>query len=206
MKKIRDFTETKEYDQLIAVITEWKNYVGIKETLTPEQLAFCCKFVKEEYSHLTIQQIRQAIILSVKGKLNVDTKPYGVLSPLYIATILNAYDEWVSQNRKEQTAELPASDMTADEKRLMYLRAYQDAAKSDSPMTDFKDTMWNYLTQNGYVQSERDTDVFIISEARKALERKSEPGKPFAFTPVDELRMARHMIMISFFKENTLEL
>ena len=142
--------------------------------------------------------------MSVTGELNVDARPYGILSPLYIATILNAYKAHVMAIIKPKPEPTKIDERTHDEKKLYYLKEYQRMAKEGTPMPDLNDTMWLYLTGNEHIDPRQAEDVFLRSEAQKILERKTEPGKPFDFTPKDVDKLTKQIIMQSFFKENTI--
>lgn len=202
--RINKFTTTEEASELIKLIGEWKMYVGIKDELTAEQIKFCTAYIRDEFGYFSINNIRDAIKLSLRGYLNIDARPYGVFSPLYIATILTAYESFVKGRQQPKPEPAKIDERTQDEKKLYYLKEYQRMAKEGTPMPDLNDTMWLYLTGNGHIDQRQAEDVFLRSEAQKILERKTEPGKPFDFTPKDVDKLTKQIIMQSFFKENTI--
>jgi len=184
--KISEYIDTNHYAKLMAVITEWRNYLGIKDVMTVEDIEFCTRFIKEEYSHFTLEKIKLAIKYSLRGELKVDIKPYGSFSPLYIATILNAYDKYdnkiVSEllrekDRQELQNRNKPVELTEEQKiksRVEYLEYYQSKCQ-DEYLTDFNGVMWfvlnkkvdlsSYLTQEGYInlanfEMQKNADTF----------------------------------------------
>ena len=91
LKKIRDFTSNKEVSKLIDLIGKWRYYIGIKESLSQEELFMNVTFIRENFNQLNLFDIKQAIDLSINGTLNVDVEHYQNFSPLYISKILKSY-------------------------------------------------------------------------------------------------------------------
>ena len=95
-----DFANQKYKQAVIAIFLEWAHMIGVKEANTPEENIMNAKFLITNFSLMTISEIRQAIQWSVVGKLDIDPNPYGKLSPIYMAKILNKYmdkRDWINK-------------------------------------------------------------------------------------------------------------
>jgi hypothetical protein len=86
-----DFSNANHKKIIMATLLEWAHMIGIKEPATPEENIMNAKFIITNFSEITISEIRQSINWAVMGKLNVDANPYGKISPIYIAKVLNSY-------------------------------------------------------------------------------------------------------------------
>jgi len=65
--------------------------VGLTDKVDDKDIITLTKFTEEAFPNLTIEDIKLAINLSMKGSLDADIECYGNFSPLYISKILNAY-------------------------------------------------------------------------------------------------------------------
>lgn len=81
----------EENDTLVETIARWRWLLGISVVPDKNEFIAIIDFIKKNYGTITISEIILAINLSLKGSLEVDNKPYGVFSVLYISNILNAY-------------------------------------------------------------------------------------------------------------------
>lgn len=215
-KKISDFTDTNDYADLVKLITEWRMHLGIKDEITQQELEFNAKYIKEEYSHFTLEKIRLAIKYSLKGELKVDIVPYGAFSPLYISRILNAYEKYDNKivsdilrekDRKEQDERNKPAISTEEQKignRIQYLFYYQKECKN-GVMTDFKGIMWDFLLKQELVHESLLERIDLKERAYKELERMGENGN---WIQIDELKVdhvVKYYIMSDFFSQNTLD-
>lgn len=163
--KIKSLESPQDFLPLIEVVSEWRMYLGIKETFTPEELKFNANYIKTSYPEFTIEMIRMAIKTSLQGKLDVDIKPYGAFSPLYISNILNAYSKYNDKaindvlreeaNKKIAAVNSPAKleGMDKVNSRAKYLEWYYEEINKQTStyLRDFNSVMWNFLVRNGYL-------------------------------------------------------
>lgn len=91
--------------------------VGIKANNVPNdrEKAVLLQFIQNNYGGHTPAEIRLAFDLAVAGELDVDdVKCYENFSPLYFASIMNAYRKWARPRYGEIRP--PEKELTADEK------------------------------------------------------------------------------------------
>jgi len=210
-----DLENITDSAELIKVVTEWRMMLGIKEEATGDEMAYNCRFIKEEYQDFTIEKIKLAIKYSIRGLLNVDVKPYGSFSPLYISTILNAYRQYDSkvvadvlkEKHKSETISENATKEYSDEQkylnRLEYLEYYKKECVNGY-MTDFKDIAWSVLLKNNIV-SEIELESFDIKKVANDLVEKENIKKDFTksvlASETDLLKMSKYLVMVSKIKD-----
>ena len=124
-----DFSNPAHKKIIIAEFVEWGVMIGIKDTITPEENIINAKFIITNYPHITITEIRQAINWSVVGKLDVDATPYGKLSPMYMAKIINAYLDKRDMTNKQLKMRL-TSDKARKEMEAKYNKPYDQEVKA----------------------------------------------------------------------------
>lgn len=91
--------------------------VGIKAHNVPNdrEKAVLLQFIQSNYGGHTPDEIRLAFDLAVSGQLDVDdVKCYENFSPLYFASIMNAYRRWARHKHAELRPK--PKELTADEK------------------------------------------------------------------------------------------
>lgn len=203
-QKIGEFSDTNQYADLIKVLTEWRIYLGIRDEMTDVELELCTRFLKEEYSHFTLEKIRLAIKYSLKGELKVDIKPYGAFSPLYISTILNAYEKYNNRvvsdilrdkDRKEQEQRNKPVELSEADKlrsRIEGLMYYQSQVH-EKYLTDFKGVMWYVLTKNGIIDPSALERFDLREKATKYLESSADITKAIT---IDE---AKHDLLVKYY-------
>jgi len=86
-----DFSTTKHQSLISMVLTEWAFMIGTKEANTAEENLINAKFIINEYTDITLEEIRQAMRWSITNKLSIDPTLYGRFAPMYIAKVLNCY-------------------------------------------------------------------------------------------------------------------
>jgi len=149
--------EHSQDDGLVVVLTMWRNYIGVKEPLTIEEIQMNTTHIKSNYPDFTLEMINLAIKYSLTGLLNVDIKPYGAFSPLYISTILNQYRDYSNTIKNKINDKLKRDEdllkmnptYTTEQKianRLKYLHYYKSNVVNQS-LIDFKGIMWELLTR-----------------------------------------------------------
>lgn len=91
--------------------------VGIKANNVPNdrEKAVLLQFIQTNYGGHTPDEIRLAFDLAVSGELDLDdVRCYENFSPLYFATIMNAYRRWARPKHAELKPK--QKELTADEK------------------------------------------------------------------------------------------
>ena len=75
--------------------------LGIKKESFPSdiQKGLILEFLKENYSFLTVSEIKNAFELAIMGKLGVSSTSYQSFNCEYICSILNAYKRYIQENK-----------------------------------------------------------------------------------------------------------
>lgn len=101
--------------------------IGLRAEQVPdeEEKAVLKDYVIEEYGGHTTEEIKLAFKMAIQGKLKIaqkDVKCYGIFSPAYFTSIMDAYREWAREqaekliNRKD-----PERVVTEKEKAIINL-------------------------------------------------------------------------------------
>lgn len=193
-------------DNLVVVLTMWRNYLGIREQMTIDEISMNVSHIKTNYADFTLEMINLAIKYSLTGILDVEVKPYGAFSPLYISSILNEYREYstgikikVSDKlKKEKERSEMNPEYTEDQKRqnrLMYLEYYRDTVGKDI-LKDFKGIMWQFLSSNDLVKGYSPDSDLVKRETIK----KRNQFIDMSISDIAELE--QYSIMQQFFNKN----
>jgi len=126
-----------EMGAIIDIIGKWRYLVGVNSTLEPIELVALTDFIQLNYGNLNIQEINLAINLSLKGVLDVDNKPYGSFSALYISNILNAYLDYKIKIIKE----IRQIEYEKEEKQLLEEKSTPPPAETQA--SDMRDILKN---------------------------------------------------------------
>lgn len=210
-KKLNEYNleNPQEAIQIVALLSKWRILLGIKEQPTGEETAFNSKFIIEEYPEMTISKLEIAIKLSIKGELNVDIKPYGAFSPLYISTIINAYRKYdekvigeiLKRKHKEEIESNNKPREYTDEERLSNRIAYLEWYKKECVngyLTDFKDIAWTVLLKNKKVDGLMLRRFDIVEQATKICEKeklKKDLTKSILADEIDVEKVSKYMLM-----------
>lgn len=218
--KIKDFTDANQYADLVKVISEWRFYLGIKDEMTTQELELNAKFIKDEYPNYTLEKIKLAIKYSLKGELKCDIKPYGAFSPLYIATILNAYEKYDQKvvsdvlrekDRKEQERNNKPVELSPEQvvqSRREYLQYFIDNInRTDvTPFKDYNGVMWNFLIQNGEIKHEVLDRYDLKEKAHKSLTIQKNPFEMHQTSENEFEDTLKRFAMQEFFQMNEIKL
>jgi len=90
--RIKDIKK-EDAERLIEVVGKWGFYMGASARQSSEDILLICKFLRDNYEMLTINEINLAINLNLRGSLG-NNEFFGHLSPLYISQVLNAYNDY----------------------------------------------------------------------------------------------------------------
>lgn len=83
--------------------------IGLRVEQIPadEEKGFLIQYIVENYGGHTADELNLAFKMAIQGRLNLDDKKvlcYGIFSPFYFTTIMDAYRDWA----REQIKLLPA--------------------------------------------------------------------------------------------------
>ena len=75
--------------------------LGIKKESFPSEIqkGLILEFLRENYSFLTVTEIKNAFELAIMGKLDVSSTSYQSFNCEYICSILNAYKRYIQENK-----------------------------------------------------------------------------------------------------------
>ncbi len=203
-KKLSEYNieDTQDAIQIVALLSKWRMLLGVKEQPTGEETAFNSKFIIEEYPDMTISKLEIAIKLSIRGKLNVDIKPYGAFSPLYISTIINAYKKYdekiigdILKKKHKEEIEMnnKPREYTDEERylnRLTYLEYYQKECLNGY-LTDFRDIAWAVLVKNNKIDVSLLERIDIKENAFKICEKEKMKNDLTRSIVVDEIDLEK---------------
>lgn len=157
-RQLAKYEEQEQKLKLTDLLLEWRIMVGITETVSNNEMNFNINWLREEYSEWTCEKIRLAYRAAIKGILDVDVKPYGKMSLLYISSILNAYAEWENPKyrsivyRKSEYDRLQKERVEALESRRKYIKYYLENLESglspDEPFYQRNEIMFKFLAGN----------------------------------------------------------
>jgi hypothetical protein len=174
--KIKEITR-EDADRLIEVVGKWGFYMGSSARLSSDDILLLCKFLKDNYNFLTINEINLAISLNLKGALG-KIEYYGNLSPLYMSQVLNAFLEYRKENlqplleRKDRDDVKPTPQlnkgelvkMTQDALRLEYSKFIKGEV-----VDDLFSIVYTYLDKNNKLNPSDDSKRKAFAFAQKML-------------------------------------
>ena len=101
IQKISELTR-EEQANIFELVGFWMANLGIMNTISAMEIKFIVDFIIENYSMLTIDEIRKAINLSVTKRLDCEVELYGKsFSSSYVARILESYIEYRNDSLRE---------------------------------------------------------------------------------------------------------
>ncbi len=170
-KRIKEFKTNNELKPLIDLVGKWRFYVGIKEELTQDELLMNINFIRENFSDLNLFDIKEAIDLSLNGKLQVDVEHYQSFTPMYISRILTAYKKYrgniivkirkeleaVELNKPKKFTNNEKLELTKDNLQVLY-----ESKDSDS-FYDYGSVAYNFIKKNKLVRFTKE----LVDEAMK---------------------------------------
>lgn len=80
-------------DELIAVLTQCFVMIGIPDDSMPKGLrrTFLIDFIRQNYKYFSVEEIRTAFTMLVKGELSESPKHYNNFSPEYFGSVMKLY-------------------------------------------------------------------------------------------------------------------
>ena len=111
-------------------------------------------FIREHFSDLTIQDMKNAFEMGISGETGVNMKHYHNFNAIYFADVINAYKTY-KRSRKDLTPKLIESPkMTTKQERdsvlswlnnLIFPRMEKFFKTGDYDIQDYGNTLYNYL-------------------------------------------------------------
>jgi hypothetical protein len=178
--KIKEITR-EDADRLIEVVGKWGFYMGSSARLSSDDILLLCKFLKDNYNFLTINEINLAISLNLKGALG-KIEYYGNLSPLYMSQVLNSFLEYRKENlqplleRKDRDDVKPTPQlnkgelvkMTQDALRLEYSKFIKGEV-----VDDLFSIVYTYLDKNNKLNLSDDSKRKAFAFSQKMLSNEN---------------------------------
>lgn len=183
--RIKEINKT-DAERLIEVVGKWGFYMGASSRQSSEDILLLCKFLRDNYSSLTINEINLAINLSLRGSLGKN-EFFGHLSPLYISQVLNAYLDYKQEivkpliQRKERDSYTSPPELTKEENYKMIcgaikneyrkFKAGRDVNDMFSIIYDFMEKSGRLSTNEELVESARDYASKMVQKLKTKTEK-----------------------------------
>lgn len=155
-KCIKDINTNDELKPLISIVGKWRFYIGIKDELTQDEILMNINFIRENFNDLNIEDINQAINLSLNGKLEVDVEHYNSFTPMYISRILLAYRKYrgeviVSIRNQISKIENEKPKIYSEEDKLRLAKDNLNLlfnSKDDDKFYDYGSVCYDFIKKN----------------------------------------------------------
>ena len=211
----------KDPNELLKVITEWRIYIGVpKSEDLAEEFSVLAKFLHDNYSFLTIDEVRLAYNLSVTRKLK-DVEFYGYFSPMYVGKVLDSYlyyrkitmaDALREKEKHEQElkelANRPSPEQQANDMKIL-IRDYYNEWKEKGEIRDIFGIAYNFLRKHKMITITED-DIKAAMDYGLKMARSRERKLFEKVTPEDEQseqrRYARNWCVQNFFKKTKIDI
>ena len=212
--------------RLVDILAKWRWMVGIStqnqdEDEMAKELVLLAQFIQQNYPILTLDEINLSIDLSLTGKLNVDSKPYNVFSPLYVGRILNAYIDHkrsvynkTYENKLLAESKQPPKEVTPEEKMKSMVELVEylyRQYKEKGVMNDHLNVMYNFLRRTNKLKPPKE----LVDEAMEYGKRMAKEQRENMFVKVllsekpnkenVEKRYARNYCVQKYFDKLPLE-
>lgn len=210
--QLANMTDKASMEQLIELVAEWRMYIGMPKNDIAEELVLCATFLKSNYSHLTYEEIKLAIKLSVLRKLK-DTEFNGYFSPMYISKVLDSYlyyrkmtlAETIRKRDKYLLEQKEKSNQPTPEERAVRMRdifrGLYEEYKTKGTFNDPFSLAYNFLRRTQMMKVPQS----VIKEAQEFAKKKVEDFKNkegrinFNFE-LEEIRWARTYCVQKYFE------
>lgn len=151
LKQMEDYVEgLTQVEEVSKALRYIFVLIGLRAEQIPgdEEKAVLKDYVIEEYAGHTTDELKLAFKMAIQGKLKIasrDVKCYGIFSPAYFTTIMDAYREWAREQAEKYNRKEAAKVITEVEKKRIDL-AYAGYLRSLYPAT-VRD--WITMKENG---------------------------------------------------------
>ena len=178
-------------ERLIEVVGKWGFYMGTSNRLSSEDILVICKFIRENYGQLRINEINLAINLNLRGSLG-SHEYFGHLSPLYISGVLNSYIDYKNEllkpllQRREKDSYTAPPPLTQAEQYEMIVTALRSQYKNYKEGRDIIDAfsiIYDFLDKSGRITITPELDDLATNYALKFMP-KAKNTNP---TPIGEI-------------------
>jgi len=185
-------------ERLIEVVGKWGFYMGTSNRLSSEDILVICKFIRENYGQLRINEINLAINLNLRGSLG-NHEYFGHLSPLYISGVLNSYIDYKSEmlkpllQRREKENYTPPPPLTKEEQYEMIctaLRSQYNNFQKGKDIVDAFSIIYDFLEKSGRLTITPELDELATSYALKFMP-KPKSGNPTAIGDIDPISITK---------------
>lgn len=211
----------KDSNELLQVITEWRIYIGVpKSEDLAEEFSVLVNFLKQNYPHLTIDEIRLAYNLSVTRKLK-DVEFYGYFSPMYVGKVLDSYlyyrkitmaDVIREKEKHDQEVEelknRPTTEKMAKDTRELIQNYYLEW-KEKGEIRDVFSIAYNFLRKHKMMVITQDDINEAMSYGLMKARSKEKKNWLERVNPEDEKaesqRYARNWCVQNFFKKTDID-
>jgi hypothetical protein len=185
-------------ERLIEVVGKWGFYMGTSNRLSSEDILVICKFIRETYGQLRINEINLAINLNLKGSLG-NHEYFGHLSPLYISGVLNSYIDYKSEmlkpllQRREKESYTAPPPLTQSEQYEMIctaLRSQYNNFQKGKDIVDAFSIIYDFLEKSGRITITPELDELATNYALKFIP-KPKSGNPTAIGEIEPISITK---------------
>lgn len=188
MDKLLNLDDKGMLDVKIILLTGAKNHLGISNLPNEADLIQICAFLKNNYPDFTAKEIDDAIQRYARGSIAVNSKPYGVLSTMFLSDVLNEYrtirKTWRDFERRQQ------------ENQLLLAQPVKDEAETNKILAEW---LIDWVAENKTIPPSYDWDgVFKHLENIREIELSKEDKSDFFNNEAEGMRES-----IAFYKNVT---
>ena len=140
-------------NDLNTVLTYIYTLCGFEKMPDEKQDMVLIGFIREHFSTLSIEDMKNAFELGVSGETGVNMKHYHNFNAIYFADVINAYKTY-KRSRKDLTLKLESSEITKQDKKTihskwLYQLIFPQIEKFNkgeiTEVPDHGNTLYNYL-------------------------------------------------------------
>lgn len=183
--RIKDIKK-EDAERLIEVVGKWGFYMGASARQSSEDILLICKFLRDNYEMLTINEINLAINLNLRGSLG-NNEFFGHLSPLYISQVLNAYNDYKQEvvkpliQRSERDSYTPTPQLTQEENHKMIcdaIRYEYGKFKANKDVNDMFSIIYDFMHKSGRLSTNEELQEGAMAYALNMVQKlKSKTAK-----------------------------
>ena len=171
-KKVKDCSENEIKVALLYLYA----LCGFEKMPDETQDMVLIAFIREHFSDLTIQDMKNAFELGISGETGVNMKHYHNFNAIYFSDVINAYKTY-KRSRKDLTPKLIEGGMTDQKKKethskWLYQCIFPQIEKLNKgeieEVPDHGNTLYNYLDKR-FINYSRERKEEIKEMAREEL-------------------------------------
>lgn len=171
-KKVKDCSENEIKVALLYLYA----LCGFEKMPDETQDMVLIAFIREHFSDLTIQDMKNAFQLGISGETGVNMKHYHNFNAIYFSDVINAYKTY-QRSRKDLTPKLIEGDMSDQKKKETHVKWFYDLifpqlenffkGEIDN-VTDHGNILYNYLDKR-FINFSKERKDEIKEKARMEL-------------------------------------